>query len=524
MSRYSEAQGIWTRGVPSCTCNHIKAILMRMRYLVLLILLTTGCFKLFPADGGSQATFEGPRTFNAADIALPPSYRIELVASGLTFPTGVAFDGDGTPHVTESGYSYGEVWDTPRLLRIDAQGQTTVIAVGENNGPWTGVSHLEGSFYIAEGGSLRGGRLLQVRPNGAITPLLSELPSFGDHQVNGPVIGPDGRLYFGIGTFTNSGVVGEDNYRFGWLQRNPHAHDIPCRDVTLRGVNFTSMNPFTPSADDEAVTGAFVPFGTVTRAGQVVPGRLPCNGAVLKMPVGGGAPQLVAWGFRNPFGLAFSPDKQLYVTDNSYDDRGSRPVHGTGDLLWMVQAGTWYGWPDYHGTLPLDHHDHFIPPGKPQPPLLLSDYPNRPPKPVAVLGVHSSSNMFDFSRSPLFGHVGEAFIAQFGDQSPASGKVLAPVGFKVVRVNVENGVVEDFAVNRGRINGPASKVGGGGFERPIAARFSPDGSALYIVDFGVMTLGQGGNVRVPWAKKNPTAEPRRGTGALWKITRTNQPF
>ncbi len=129
--------------------------------------------------------------------------------------------------------------------------------------------------------------------------------------------------------------------------------------------------------------------------------------------------------------------------------------------------------------------------------------------------------MFDFSRSPLFGHVGEAFIAQFGDLSPTAGKVLAPVGFKVVRVNVENGIVEDFAVNHGRVNGPASKIGGGGLERPIAARFSPDGSALYLVDFGVMTVGQGGKVRLPWAKNKPTSEPRRGTGALWKVTRSN---
>jgi len=492
-----------------------------MWFLLLLVLPVAGCFRVSPPDGGSQAQFEGPRTFNAADIALPSSYRIELVASGLTFPTGVTFDADGIPHVTESGYSYGEVWDTPRLLRIDRQDRQTVIAVGENNGPWTGVTYLEGSFYIAEGGTHRGGRVLRVERDGNIRPLLSDLPSFGDHHVNGPVIGPDGQLYFGIGTFTNSGVVGEDNYRYGWLQRHPSAHDTPCRDVTLRGINFTSMNPFTPRADDEAVTGAFVPFGTVTRQGQVIAGRLPCNGAILKMPISGGTPQLVAWGFRNPFGLAFSPDKQLYVTDNSYDDRGSRPVHGTGDLLWLVQAGTWYGWPDFHGLLRLDHHDHFIPPGKPQPPVLLAQHPNQPPKPIAVLGVHSSSNMFDFSRSPFFGHVGEAFIAQFGDLSPTAGKVLAPVGFKVVRVNVENGIVEDFAVNRGRVNGPASKIGGGGLERPIAARFSPDGSALYLVDFGVMTVGQGGKVRLPWATNKPSSEPRRGTGALWKITRSS---
>ena len=96
-----------------------------MRILLLLVLLTAGCFKLSPSDGGSQAHLEGLRTFSVADIALPPSYRIALVASGLTFPTGVTFDAEGTPYITESGYSYGEVWDTPRLIRIDAPGRIT---------------------------------------------------------------------------------------------------------------------------------------------------------------------------------------------------------------------------------------------------------------------------------------------------------------------------------------------------------------------------------------------------------------
>jgi glucose/arabinose dehydrogenase len=395
------------------------------------------------------------------------------------------------------------------------------LATGENNGPWTGVIYHQGQFWIAEGGTLRGGRLLKVARNGSITPLLSNLPSQGDHQTNGPAVGPDGKLYFGIGTYTNSGVVGEDNYRFGWLVREPHAHDIPCRDVVLRGVNFTSPDPFTPQEDDRTVTGAFVAFGTKTTPGQVIPGHVPCSGSILRVAPEGGNVELVAWGFRNPFGLAFSPGGQLYVTDNMYDDRGSRPVHGTGDLLWSVQEGGWYGWPDRHGMLPLDQGDHFVPPQKPKPELLLERHPDEPHKPVAVLGVHSSSNMFDFSRDSRFGHVGQAFIAQFGDQSPTSGKVLAPVGFKVVRVDIEKGLVEDFAVNRGKVNGPASKIGGGGFERPVAARFNPDGSALYVVDFGVMTLGQGGKVRPGWAKKDVTPEPRRGTGALWKITRNN---
>jgi hypothetical protein len=45
-------------------------------------------------------------------------YRIEPVATELTFPVGVTFDDKGTAFVVESGCLYGEVWITPRLLRI----------------------------------------------------------------------------------------------------------------------------------------------------------------------------------------------------------------------------------------------------------------------------------------------------------------------------------------------------------------------------------------------------------------------
>jgi glucose/arabinose dehydrogenase len=221
----------------------------------------------------------------------------------------------------------------------------------------------------------------------------------------------------------------------------------------------------------------------------------------------GGSPELVAWGFRNPFGLAFSPDGVLYVTDNGYDDRGSRPVWGTGDLLWAGKEGTWYGWPDYSGGHPLTESEFSPPGGKELPPVLASP-PNPPPKPAAILGVHSSSDGFDFSTNDAFGFKGEAFVAQFGDQAPTTGKVVAPVGFKVVRVNVANGVIEDFATNVGKTNGPASRLRTGGLERPVAARFDPGGAALYIVDFGVMTMSERG------------PSPQQGTGVLWRVSRT----
>jgi glucose/arabinose dehydrogenase len=224
----------------------------------------------------------------------------------------------------------------------------------------------------------------------------------------------------------------------------------------------------------------------------------------------GGALELVAWGFRNPYGLAFAPDGTLFVSDNGYDDRGSRPVHGAPDLLWAVRPGRWYGWPDYSGGRRLDDGDHFVPPGGSRPQLVLASAPDTPPMPAARLGVHASADGFDFSRADAFGWPGQAFVAEFGDQAPGVGKVIAPVGAKVVRVDVATGVVTDFAVNRGATNGPASVLGGGGLERPIAARFDPAGTALYVVDFGVLMM------------RGATSVPQEGTGVLWRITRAGR--
>ncbi len=475
--------------------------------LILALLTLAGCFPFLPSQGGGQTAFEGPRTVDPSDVALPAGYAIEVVATGLTFPTGVAFDAEGRVHVLEAGYSYGEVVTTPRLLRLEDDGAATVVASGENP-PWNGVAYADGAFYVA-GGTLVGGEILRIEPGGTVTTLIDDLPSLGDHHTNGPAIGPDGWLYFGQGTATNSGVVGIDNAGFGWLLRYPDFHDVPCEDVTLVGRNFRSADPLSEDAG-EVVTGAFVPFGTPTEAGQVIRGTLPCTGAVMRIRTDGSGLELVAWGLRNPFGLAFSPTDELFVTDNQYDLRGSRPVFGSADLLWRVTPGGWYGWPDFHADRPLTDADFFRPPGEPAPGFVLQVHPGVPPAPVARLGVHSSSNGLDFSASEVFGHVGEAFIAQFGDLAPVAGKVLGPVGFKVIRVDPATGVMRDFAVNRAPERGPASRLGTRGLERPVAVRFDPDGSALYVVDFGVVTVGD-------------APEPRPETGVLWRIVRRDQP-
>jgi glucose/arabinose dehydrogenase len=173
-----------------------------------------------------------------------------------------------------------------------------------------------------------------------------------------------------------------------------------------------------------------------------------------------------------------------------------------------VQPGLWYGWPDFSGGEPIST-ERFKPPGKARPKFLLAKHPNAPPKPVAKFGVHASANGFDFSSHESFGHVGQAFVALLGDEAPAVGKTLHPIGFKVVRADVQSGVVHDFAVNRGPKDGPASKVGGGGLERPIAVRFDRSGEALYVVDFGVLLHDRKG------------AHPQPGSGVIWRIRRSS---
>ena len=491
------------------TANRVLGVVLGV--IAALPMLTSGCYSVRPSSGGGQTEFEGTRPLNSDDIALPAGYTARVVAHGLTFPAGVTFDHDGRLHVVEAGYCYGEVWTRPRLLRIENDGGTTQVAAGQDNGPWTGVAFHDGAFFVAEGGVLHGGRILRITPDGNIRVIVDDLPSYGDHHTDGPAVSADGWIYFGQGTASNSGVIGEDNEKFGWLKRHPQFHDIPGQDITLAGENFQTKNVL-GDRRSKIRTGAFVPFGQTTSPNQAIKGQVKCSGSILRVRPDGSDLQLVAWGLRNPFGLAFAPDGALYCTDNGYDDRGSRPIWGTADLLWRVQPGqsaTWYGWPDFSGGEPLTMKK-FKPPGKEQPKFLLASHPNTPPQPVARFGVHASADGLDFSRSEGFGYVGNAFVALFGDQAPAVGKTLHPVGFRIVRVDTERGMIEDFAVNKDAKNGPASKLGSGGLERPVAVRFSPNGDSLYVIDFGVLIQDKQGS------------KPQQGTGAIWRISRNGR--
>jgi hypothetical protein len=49
-------------------------------------LFFSGCLAILPSNGGGKALFHPTRQINPSDIALTPGYRIEAIATGLTFP------------------------------------------------------------------------------------------------------------------------------------------------------------------------------------------------------------------------------------------------------------------------------------------------------------------------------------------------------------------------------------------------------------------------------------------------------
>lgn len=426
-----------------------------------------------------------PRKLVPEDIMLPPGYKIDVFATGLTTPINMTFTGRGEMLVADSGITDGN----GKVLKLTDQG-FTVIADGFHP-PLTGITEYEGNIYVAHRRYVT-----VVQPDGTKRNIIEGLPSNGDHHNNRVVFGPDGKMYFGQGTATNSGVVGKDN---GWVKEHPYFHDYPGARITLNGENFQTPGFLKGFQERMESTGAYVPFGVETYPGKVVDGVTRASGSILRANPDGSELELVAWGLRNPFRLRFDRYNRLFAANHGMDVRGSRPVANSPDEFQWIRPGIWYGFPDFTGGLPVTM-PQFRPEGKPQPAFLLAEHLMQPPYPVASFPAHSATMGFSFNENPSFAPIGDVFIAEFGANAPETtgGKLLPFVGHRVSRIDMATGQVYPFAINRtGR---PASKTNGGGLERPIDAVFDANGS-LYVLDFGQFA----GSTGVP------------GTGVIWKI-------
>ncbi len=179
----------------------------------------------------------GAVSTNPDDLDLPGGYKAEVIAKGLTYPTSLTMDEQGTIYVAESGHSYGPKTTEAKILRVDAGGKLKKIA-DKFEGPISGLTYKNGNLYVSHKGFITEFEI----ESGKRKDLVANLPSLGDHPNGDLLFGPDGAIYFGQGTATNAGVVGSDNFVYAWADRYPDFHDIPSRDFTLTGENYTSLD------------------------------------------------------------------------------------------------------------------------------------------------------------------------------------------------------------------------------------------------------------------------------------------
>jgi glucose/arabinose dehydrogenase len=467
---------------------------------------------------------------DAAAALVPAGYKVEVFMKDLIWPTSIEFDESGNVYVAEAGYVYGDPFAPAQIFRITPAGQITRYATGFN-GPITDILWYKDRMYVSHRG-----KISAVESNGNVIDLVTGLPSTGEHQNNQMTVGPDGKIYFGQGTATNSGVVDLSSaWPFMWLMFWPDLHDVPARDMRLTRESFLTPQPnnvlarqgrltslwknltyamtsvFNRNKDKSMLvrTRAFQPFGEHKRE---VKGQVKASGTILRMNSDGTGLEVYAWGLRNPFGVLWGPDGQLYVSENAYDERGSRPIANARDNIWQIKQGAWYGYPDYSSGIPVTD-PKFRSPRGPRLKFLMAEHPPVE-KPWLIRPEHAGVTKFDFSTSNTFGYRGQMFLTEVGSGAPVNSSDPSDkqAGYVVVRIDPTTKETYPFLSNSAPGPPGMEHVLTTGPRRPVAAEFSPDGNTLYVVDVGVF--------HATLAAPGPFPLPVPGTGVIWRITKT----
>jgi glucose/arabinose dehydrogenase len=473
------------------------------------VLLTLGCKATLEPRAADQASAYKTEYRPVAGIQTPEGFRAVLIAEGFNYPSSMTWDGSGRLYVLES-HTVAVPTLEVKIRRIGGDGKLEEVELSGAGAPTgaeaVGIQFHDGWIYLSHEEEDGTWGVSRFRPDsGETQPVLRGIPSAGDHWVNYLAFDREGALYYGVGSATNSGVVSaNDPVNQKWIKKRPEVHDLPCRDLVLARQKFVDANPLTPAEGDDAETGAYQAYGSsgATR----IPRATSCTSAIYRLKKGAAAPELVAWGFRNPVALAFDATGTLLVGMHGADIRGTRPIRDDPDAIYRVRQGAWYGWPDYSADL-----------------LPVTDARYRPPEKFLAKGHggiefvidHAASRLSPPDRSLLVTTTaphaalggmtvvppkgaferwaGQLLISEMGDFKPTTDAVNPDerAGFQVESVDLATGKRAVFARNRGEGPAqPASRIDlEEGFERPVDVKVGPDG-LVYVLDFGVFNPGE----------------------------------
>ncbi len=551
----------------------------------------------------------------AEDIVVPKGYKVEVFARDLNFPTDVAFVGDKQSFkvvVLESGTGLPSRCNnnelvpgvprfaannpfTPDVLIFDQNGNRVGGPLGKPTSGGGGFQADGPAIGLSFEHDLAGGRLFATDSNqgargapgrgnntsrivtvdlssGTVTPQITGLPT-GDHPTE-QILVKDGWLYWSQGSATNSGVTGHDNGGGG------NQHDIACQQITLSQNVWESgirapVPPDDPGHPVNHVTSGYSNHG-VARPGAVVPAfedatsKGMCTGAILRAKISNPQNTIepVAWGFRNPYGIRFSPADhplkgEMMISENGEDERGARPTNNSPDRLAIARQnpdGTpeYHGWPDRFGF--LDSTQSVFNPrtggdasgtakedlikNKPVRPVF-AFFPQQPVAPLAIEPSDVAAVGLDFvPNSFVHGVVKKnaALVSREGDFGFSQANGTPEAGHDVELVNFTGKSPSELQLSRFAFNcrqgdqfhdpdGTPRCAGETeqafvsrmrGINRPTTIRFGPDGAA-YLVDYGAVRDPGGSDPDSRFV--DPTDAPLvqiPGTGTIWKISRIDE--
>lgn len=488
---------------------------------------------LFVGGCAVQPTFiaEEIRTpIDRAIVEAPGGYDISTAVRGLTAPTAFTFvHEEGTykdtiliaesgaagaePHIF--GFNFRTLTEYtvyPQSPRIPLLG---ILRRGKRiYGPISGLAISQGRIIVAHRDQAGLGVISAITFDGDITTLQADLPAQGDYGLTDVAVNPTtGRIWFGCGSATNSGVVGQDNFDDGWARKFAEFCDLVPQNIKLLGLKFFTKNPRAGffSRDDNVGTGPYQPFGKNNELRiHSDPLGKPTSAVYSISPLGGDL-KVEAWGIHVPRGIGFDEYSNAFVTNDGMEMRGTRPIKDDPDSLLKIAEGAWYGFPDFSTDLNPVSDKAYQPPqemierngGYPEIAALVDQSASGLSNPSAFksslfwgsVPTMSGASKFDFAPGAGAFHefTNSVIVALFGDRAPfaSGGQLLTESpGYKVVRFDTLTKRVEDFVRNTKQM--PASKIGFGveALERPIDAKFGPD-NRLYILDFGRMEMRKG---------------------------------
>ena len=157
---------------------------MAARYSALVRLAALSSAALAPAALALSLHAAG----GTARIQVPPGFRVETFARGLTQPTAMAYGPDGRIYVTEANGRLVAIRRGTRRPALLARGLRTPLGLA-----WRGRN-----VFVSEQGRLERMTLSRGQLTGRRV-LVKGVP-FGQHQQDNVAVGPDGRLYWGSGS------------------------------------------------------------------------------------------------------------------------------------------------------------------------------------------------------------------------------------------------------------------------------------------------------------------------------------